>query len=193
MKILGKLNYLWIAVSCVFLSISNANADAVGNDGAEPTVILQVPPMLSSDSFEAKHLAFNVALFENDFLRVVQLFETCAKRGDPFCQYFLGAGISEWHLRVPPGNDARYDEKYVRYWLLKAYSSDITLPYVTSIWDRYYLFGYMGFPRDEELQNCWGTIGNSSFDLAKDKMRARAVKCKNLEIKKYGRSALWLH
>ena len=177
---------------CMCLWSSQSMADSIGNDTPGPIVIRKVSALKPSDSYERKFRAWHRAVQESDFYRIIVLFKGCAKAGDAYCQLLLAEGVSEWRLRERPGNDPTYGDKFVRYWLRKAFKSPLTVTYVAGNWDRYYLFGKMGYPLDKELSHCWGRVSDSNLHETRRQIRQRASDCEVIEKEKYGTEAHWL-
>jgi hypothetical protein len=166
-------------------------ADSVGITAPGNAVVRKVQSLKGTESYKTKFLSMQNAIDESDFIRVIELFEKCALQGDPLCQYFLANGVSEWNIRTDhPKLDPRYRASFVRKWLRKAYNSSVTKQLVALNWRTYYLFGYMGFPKDYHLSDCWSDVAVEN--KTKENIIEKANACRRLEIAKFGPKAKWL-
>jgi hypothetical protein len=177
------------------LSLGEARSDAIGTAAPGPVKIRKAPSMAATDPYDKKFHALQQAVQESDFERVISLFSGCANQGEPHCQFFLAEGISEGVLRTDDSKiDSAHAPHFVRKWLRKAYLSNETLGDVAMNWRAYYLFGYMGFPRDRELSECWSSVSIGNWNLENVRKRARKIagSCEAKQKKKYGSRAVWL-
>lgn len=187
------LTLVFLTLFIVLLSIFKpAMADAIPD---VPTVadihIKSAKPLSAKDSYTKKFLSYQSATDDYDFRRFLVLFEPCAKAGDPLCQYFLADGVSQWLEYDIYPHDKNYDARFVRKWLRLASRSPEVYGFVTLSWSTYYFSGLMGFPKDQEMDFCWGEVANSNNDMSKKAVQSRFDYCRALEKSKYGNAA-WL-
>lgn len=179
------------------LTVCSARAEYLVSDGrgfTAPGEVInnEVIPLAASTTLQEMWIAYQRAIDESDFKRIVTLFSECADDGNGYCQYFLGQGVFEWHLRIDaPRPSVEYGPRFVRNMLRRSYKAAETKPLVATSWRTFYLFGYMGFPRDEELASCWVGVAIATVDVHGPEFRRLEDKCRSLEQRKFG-GASWL-
>ena len=176
-------------------AIWSGSCCAIGLGESPPPSKIQIVyavPLSGKESPGKKLKAFTGALNDNDFARINDLFFSCALRGDSLCQFFLADGSAERLDRLNIPQNKKFNQKFVRKWLRKAFESQKAIQFVTLNWDRYYLFGLYGFPRNRNLSSCWGMIATYRNPKDLNKMRHLSKKCKTIERKVYGAKADWL-
>lgn len=173
---------IWLA-----LPVSTALSDAIGQDAQGPVIVRSLAALRKQDSSSKKSREFEKAIRESDFRRIYKLFGKCAAAGDDYCQYFLGAGVSEWLQRTDLPKDPRYNDEFVRKWLYRAYLSDRTLSRVATELRTFYLFGIMGFPKNREISQCWSDVAVANRGAGgKENVRLESDRCSALVKKLIG-------
>jgi hypothetical protein len=183
--------FIWIWALNSILFAAFATADGRGFTSPSPIIIRNAVPLKAFTSRDIMWKEYGKAIDESDFDRMFTLFSKCAASGDPYCRYFLAQGIFErltGRIDMPPPNK-KFSAKKARDHLRAAFGSPETALLVSGLWRVFYQDGYMGFPRDEQLANCWSTHSMSSsprMDNNKRLEKKRIARfCNRLERTKY--------